>query len=416
MSFNTVSFIWLLLATLLPFWWVLKIKDLKYQLLVFFLVVFIYLYCGFGLTFDSESNTNYGIYYTIYMMSLGFSLFHFYKKDVKIPISNNINYFSLKHSLIIILIYSLFYIIPLIQNGHLGRLLSPPTPDISEDFNTYDFSKNQFSNILGTLKNFVAPFFFLALYKYVKKPWKIILIYVILIYISYCETAYAGRSGLAVYGAFIFLVLVKYYPKARKAILFGGCIAVPLIIIFFAAYADIRQGRQSDNNSFNLALEYLYQSELTFYKWFDNVINFKSNYATNYIAWLFTLPLPGFLKPIEMNMNFTAMFTMDVLGLSSASQVDNILLPSLVNESIFIFGKYFFFLHAVILGFIFSITYNSLRKNPANFLVLLSVLLDLCFRAGRAGTIGPYAPIFKLLFVFFLFYLLSSKKKTKITQ
>lgn len=413
---NIYVFIWMLVASVIPFVWLAKIRDNLLKFFYGFFVFFIFIYCGLGLAFDEPKYYAYGEYYTIYMFVFGLSSLVFYKKDVKINTNTSINVFSIKHSSAIICIYFIFYLVPLITDGKLGNLLNPPMPDLVSSFSETDFTKNALSNVIESIRFLFMPLFFLALYKYIRKPIVVIFIFLLTIYMDYCYYEYAGRSGLAVYAIFVFLISYKYYPKLRKPLLLGAFAIIPLAIIFFAVYADVRQGAtSSDKTSLNIALEFLYETELTYYRWFESIINNDAKYALNYLVWLITLPLPGFLKPFDMNFNFTAQFTMDVLGFSDAYYVDNILLPSLINESIFLFGKYLFFIHAIILAFIFNLTYNSLKKDPANFMLLVYIMLPLCFRGGRAGTFGPYAPIIKVLFVYFLFYYFTKRRKIRVS-
>ena len=241
---------------------------------------------------------------------------------------------------------------------------------------------------------------------------KVILFIFIIYYIGYCGNAYIGRGAILAVLLFIAVYLYHYFPKIRRGVVVTTVSLIPLIVIFFVSYISLRLGLSVDNLSFSDSLNSLVESESYYYSYFDDISG-RATYLFNYIVWFITLPLPGFLKVFDINMNFNALFTAHVTG-ASLSDVESIALPGLVNESIFIFGKYFFFLHAILLAWVISMFYNSLHKSESNFFVILNSMITLCLFLPRGGTSGPYSGVIKILFIFFLFYIFRSKKTTSI--
>jgi hypothetical protein len=379
------------------------------------LALFIYIYCGIGVGYATKHFYEYEIYYSLYVIILSWSLYIFCKKDIKIPISENINIFSIKYSSAIIIVYILLSVIPLAQSGNIGRLINPPSVDLRSLMESKDFSQNQISNILNSIRVFFYPLFLLSLYRYVKQPIKLIAIFMFTCYIDYCQSAYIGRGTMLLYFAFLVLYIYIVFPKTRKTVIVVSLILIPTIVTFFESYLSIRLGGRADKLSFGDSLTALIGGETYYYNYFD-VLTGGAPYLINYLIWLITLPLPGFLKPIDLNFNFNALFTLQVLGQGSLSDITSISLPGLVNESIFIFGKYLFFVHAIIFAFIISVFYDSLKGNKKNLFPLIYTMFTLSMYTPRGGTSGPYSGAVKILFVFFLFYLFRSKRKKSLNS
>lgn len=405
--------LFLLAFTVLSFSWVFYVKDTLRKICICLLAVFVYIYCGLGVGYADRSYFEYEVYYCLYVLILSLSIRFFYKRDFKLPVNEGINRFSDKFGGFIIAVYYIIIMMPLIQGGNIGLLVSPPAPNLVEHFSDVDFSENQVSGIFDSIKNFISPLFYLSLTRYIKKPKILIPLLLFPQYVIYCNASYMGRGSMAFFLIFIFIYIYLFFPNKRKTITLAAFAGIPGIIVFFAAYVFIRQGVQADTTSFLDGFNFLIQSETYYYSWYYDIIG-DAKYLLNYIVWFITLPLPGFLKPFNMNFSFNALFTMEVMGMGSLTDVKSILLPGLVNESIFIFGRQFFFLHAILFGWVYSFVFNTLSKNIKNILPLLYIMLELSIQCPRGGTSGPYSDALKLLFIYFIFYFFSGSSKKKI--
>ena len=404
----------LLLISLASFWWIFSLKDTQRKFFYIILVVFIYIYCGLGVGYARKTYFEYEVYYSIYVILLSFFLKLFYKKDIKMSVNSNINSFSTKYSTLIFIVYFGMLLYPLISRGELGLLLNPPSVDLTHLTQANNFERNDVSGIFDSLKNFVVPFVYLALYKYRDKPYIVISFIISVYYIGYCRNAYIGRGAILAVLLLIAVYLYHYFPKIRKGVVVTAASIIPIIVIFFVSYISLRMGASVDNLSFGDSLNSLVESESYYYSYFDDITG-NATYLYNYIVWFITLPLPGFLKVFDVNMNFNALFTAHVIG-ASLGDVESIALPGLVNESIFIFGKYLFFVHAILLAWVISMFYNSLHKNKSNFFVIINTMISLCLFLPRGGTSGPYSGAIKILFIFFLFYIFSPQKSISIKK
>lgn len=406
---NPFAALLLFLITLLAFWWVFSVHDKTFKVLCLLFEVFFFIYCGLGIGYMETLNKSYMLTYIVYAITFSQFLKLFMKKKIKIPESNVINTFSEKWSKVIILSYLLFFIIPLIQSGRIGNLVHPPLPKLGDVIAETNFESNQVSSLFESFISFTYIFYLLALFKYVKKPFLVVALLLLPTYIGYCQGGYIARSGAAYLMTTVIFVLYHFYPRIRKTIVYCLLLTIPFVIVFFAAFIYIRSGADVVKRGLIDSLNFLIQSESYYPQWYDSIISVNSTYALNYFYWLVTLPLPGFMKPFNINVNFNALFTADVTGVP-LSGVTSIVLPGLVNEGVYIFGKYFFFIHAIIFAFIFSITYNSINTRNNNYIALVSTMLQFSLLTSRGGTFS-YAIAVKMLFVLFIFKLLSVKKK-----
>lgn len=411
MQYNYASLI-LLFVTIVSFYWVFSIKDPIRRLFYIVLASFIYIYCGLGVGFARKSYLEYELYYSSYVVILSIFLKIFYKKDIKIKVGDSIKTFSTKYSNYVFFVYFGLSLIPMIISGEIGLLINPPSVDLKHLTEANNFETNNVSGVFESIKNFVVPFFYLSLYKYRNKPRVVIFLVFAIYYIGYCKNAYIGRGAILAVLLFVVLYLYHFFPKIRKGVVIVASSLIPTIIIFFVSFISIRMGLKAEDLSFADSLSSLIESESYYYMYFD-YLKGDSSYLYNYIVWFVTLPLPGFLKVFDVNMNFNALFTAHVMGVS-LSDVESIALPGLVNESIFIFGSSLFFLHAILLALVISVFYNSLKSNESNFFVIIYSMINLCLFLPRGGTSGPYSGVIKILFIFFLFYIFSPKKSISI--
>lgn len=411
---NPIISIYLLILTILLFGWVFKEKDKTLMVLLFLLITFFYLYCGFGVGYQQQPNSGYITTYIIYSATLSVSLFFFKKRKIWVPKTDVINKFSYKWAFVIVAAYLFTQLLPLAQSGRLLNLISPPAPELGNIIAETDFEENQVSGLVQSIETFLQIFYIFAIFKYIKKPWIVVALLFLPTYIGYCNSGYIARSGAAYRLMIILAVLYHFYPKTRKYIIISTAVALPTIVMLFAAFVSIRKGAIADNLGFWDSFHFLLETETYYPKWYADIPEGKS-YFWNYIYWFITLPLPGVLKPFDINVNFNALFTSDVLGISMTS-IQSISLPGLVNEGVFVFGKNLYFIHAIILAYVFMLTYKTLRNRDCNYIALISVMLNICLLTCRGGT-SSYSYAIKIVFLVFWVSLikLSSKAGSEST-
>ena len=404
----------LLIVTFASFWWVFSYKDKLLRAIIVLFLLFFYMYCGFGVVYSDKTCADYELTYVIYVITLSLSFIFFLKKNIGIKSTNRITRFSFRWATVIVFFYLFIKILPLIEEGKLINLISPPPPLLNDMVADTDFSESLVSSISQTIDNFVCLFYYIALYKYVKNPVLLSVLILLPVYIGFCSSGYISRSGLLFFIAIIYFTLYYFYPKTRKWLIAIVFLVVPSALIYFVQFESIRLGEVATSISIGDAIEHLLRAESSYVSWYDDIANIGGEYVFNYLYWLITLPLPGFLKPLDINMNINALFTADVFNIPLSS-ITTIALPGLVNEGVFVFGRYLFPLHAIIFSFIFTYSYLSLRRNQQNFVALMFLTLNFALITSRAGT-NFYSIAVKMMFVIWIFNVLLNNKKSKQMQ
>jgi hypothetical protein len=125
---------------------------------------------------------------------------------------------------------------------------------------------------------------------------------------------------------------------------------------------------------------------------------------SRYLAWVFTLPLPGFLKGNLDVALINYELSEVVLSRSIGSREWYVVLPGLLAESIYIYGLWFFWIHAFFIGFMLSFFCRMSEGSPYLGVMFLFIVVMFMYNINRAGIAGVL-PV--LVNGFMLFYIVS---------
>lgn len=207
----------------------------------------------------------------------------------------------------------------------------------------------------------------------------------------------------------ILLVLYeKISPKKRKILIVGVTFALPVFCYLFVQFSSLRIGGTFEQISFTDSMQIIFGQEISYPTQFNDYRNLRSDVdIMDYIMWVILLPLPGFLKFGYGDPQINLKFTMLVSGLDPTMATFSICLPGMVGESLFVFGKYLFPLHAIIYAIIITILIKFLSKADAYKYLFFYVLTVFSYNICRGGTASAYSFAFKqfLIFLFFIYYL-----------
>ena len=210
-----------------------------------------------------------------------------------------------------------------------------------------------------TIRNFLEPFFYFSLYYYKKHVWKIGVVLFLVMYFNYCKIGYIGR-GQVMTNLIVFFVLAYIWkPVWRKKIILGIICGTPFLFVFLVNYASIRIGGSIKDISFSQATEMLFLGESNYPLWFND-ISIRNNSLQDicdYVYWLVTLPLPVSPGLLGFDVGTNYKISEYLLGISRGEEGFYVLLPGLVGEAYYIFGK-LFWIHGIIYGCIIGGTYN----------------------------------------------------------
>jgi hypothetical protein len=191
----------------------------------------------------------------------------------------------------------------------------------------------------------------------------------------------------------------------RKLIVISFAIFLPTLIIFMVNYTQIRIGGTASVNNTFVALEQLIFSESQYPLWFSTIYNepFDINNLITYLKWLFSLPVPGFLKG-DTGLRGDELAGL-LLGIDSGQRGFYIVLPGLVGESVYYFGKHLFWIHSLLVGLLVGYTFRILNRHHQMGVLLFYSVFELTYFINRGGTGSGLPYILKFYLSFLLLYI-----------
>lgn len=415
--FDTYKLTLIIIVTIIPFIWIFKLRDFNSRLFFWLFILAFFTYSGLGGSLKGVDE-HYFTYYIIYTIFISIGLYIGKGKkenDIKSKTTNKkLIKFINKYGKSIIIVFFILNLLTLIYpQFSLYRLITPPKPDLTNVFTQRFETRDStlLESILYYLESILTPFFFLSLYKFREKPLTLIFLLFAIPYIDYCRIGYSGRANMLIYLFIIIVTLYKYKPNLRKLIVISILIIMPTLIIFMEKYTYIRMGSTAiDLNTFE-ALETLIHSESSYPLWFSTIYNkpFETSNFTTYIKWLFTLPIPGFLKG-SVNLKGDEIAGL-LLGIDPGERGFYIVLPGLVGESVYYFGKHIFWIHSLLTGLLIGYTYRLLTRYEQMDILFFYSTIILTFFINRAGTGSGFPLILKVLFAFFIILYFYSRNK-----
>ena len=135
-----------------------------------------------------------------------------------------------------------------------------------------------------------------------------------------------------------------------------------------------------------------------------------------YFTWLFTLPIPkaliGQVDGARVNYEISEI----VLGIERGAPGFYVILGGVVSESVYIFGEYLFWLHAVILGGASAVLIRILSSvKYFGFLTAWTVVF-FSYKmpgAGIGATLPPLMNEYLLLYIFIFYAVYRYSRKTE---
>ncbi len=425
-SYDYYRLAFIVLVTFLSFYWVKKVRSIRIKIWYVLMALFIFIYSAIGGAI-SEVNSLYCLYYAIYVASLGGTLAWFYKRkikayDIKVISEGSSEIFLPKTaSRLIIIFYFLTLLFPLVYpEFKLGNLINPPTPSL-EGLHYSKFvegeQKDFISSIVYLISQLLLPFFYLCAYKYRKSPLKILLLFLLPVYLDLCNRGIFGRGEMMLPILIVgFGMFEEATPRVRRIIMIMAGVAIPIFSIILVQFAMLRIGRDLDFISATDAMQILFGQEIAYPLHFNEYYGAKTPLSiADYFLWLILLPFPGFLKFGYGDPQINLIFTIMVTGLDPTESLFSIALPGLTGEGIFVFGNYLFPLHAVILAILVSIMIKYLFCNNSYKYIFYYAALLFSYIVCRGGTMSAYSFFFKqfLLFVIVMYFVSGSKHKKK---
>ncbi len=405
---------------------ILSARGIWQRVLLFGFYSGLCLYNGVGAAYSDVPNY-YIIYYFGFLISFAcaFWLFRYFFTPLSVRTGkvlrrtlSKVDNSRLWHSIVFLSLF-LHFISLIYPEIKLHQLISPPTPDLRSAFSAR--WEMQQIDILLKLVDYIrillTPFFYIALFRYRHRVIRLILIIAMLLYFQYVAKAYIGRGRVLIEIGIIGVGLWVYYPKKRFHLTILALVAIPFILVGSHFYAIIRLGDTPIDITPTQAALKIVESETSFPRKVGMPI-IESNQRVDmksYVTWIVTLPIPkvltGEIKGARVNYEISEI----VLGGTRGQPGWYIVLPGLVAESIYIFGNYFFWLHAVFIAFLAVLLIRLLEKTPQLLFLKAFVVVTFAYHLNRAGISGPLPVVINGFLLFYVFVFLCTFRLIKTT-
>jgi hypothetical protein len=290
----------------------------------------------------------------------------------------------------------------------LYRLITPPRPNIFLWFEE-TLSGEGSGGIRYYLEILITPIFYLALQRLRRQPLLLFLVLFFPLYIEYVGSAYIGRYQVGFAALFFIAYLWGRYPNARVYFLALGAALLPIILIALYVYSKVRLGLtvgetlMSFDNGIVGAITQTLESETNFLQRSGNAIVLSGDRVDifAYFTWLFTMPLPGFMK-VGLQLSYINYeISESVLGLPRGAQGFYVVLPGLLAESIYVYGNFFFWLHAINIGMLIALSEQLFGKSKNLIFMRNFFIISFGIVLNRGG-IAAFAPsMFNALILLF---------------
>ena len=323
---------------------------------------------------------------------------------------------------IIIWLFLFLHFIPLLYpNFRLYEFFNPSPPDLKTLFlKRFQAQEvNIFLKLTGYVQTLMTPFFFIALYKYRHQIIKVVFILLFLLYIQYINKSYIGRSAIGMTTLLVFISLWTIRPDYRNRLVLIGIALLPLILASFYFYSVIRiGGRVHDFNFMHSVMEMIYQETGFPIRVGMPIIESGQRIdLSSYFRWILTLPIPKILTGDISGARINYEISEVILNTRTGGQGWYVVLPGTVAESVYIYGRSFFWLHGVFIGFLGAIVVRLVERSP-QLLFLQAHLVLLFFYVLNRGGISALLPDvvnhFLLFYGFILLLIFNPLKKGNV--
>jgi len=425
-SFDLLKFFLVIVATGLGLLLAFHISKTRHQkLIIFSLIIGFFVYNGVAVSYKIAPIfllASYAFFLIAIVCGfiIGKSLFLTFGRTLDRNIGNVLEtLIQGRAPMVIIALYfaiHLFYLI--YQEFRLHLIFSPPSPDIRQWFEgRYATNVSFIIAFLKYIEILLVPFFYFSLYKYKQKLLLLLFFIFTPLYISYILNSYLGRYQVLFSLIFIFMVIWTERPRWRSSLVLLSVLILPALAYIASVYSRLRIGGDFSDVEFFSSISRIFQTETSF------LINTglpllesgKTIDLIGYYSWILTLPIPGFLKGwLEVPLiNYE--ISEIVLERKPGSSGFYVVLPGLLSESYYIYGRWFFWVHGLFFGCFAAFFCKILERNESLKFVFYYVCIVLLFNLNRGGVGSVLPPLingFLGFFVFiFLMVIMAQRKK-----
>ncbi len=387
-------------------------KEKKDKILLIILNFSMYIYSGFGLCLFEIANTIVA-FYLLFIAVLNIVIVYCLNKKPSVKIidyQKTNNFLNSKKGItfVNVMVILLFgsIIIQLISLGvGLNEFLNLKIFDLTDIFiKEAKVRENFVTYLFNLIQNILIPFLFVKIYYLVKdkKKFLAIILFLMWVYLDALKIGYIGRYKMVIFVLFLsYLIFVKDGVVAIRKfipIVIILILSIPLLL----AYEGHRQGIDiSFDYDFVNSSRELIEKEVSFPKYYNQIINTKIMEPEEYFIWLFTVSIPKKIFPVE-TVSINDEFSFLITGLRVDDLYYSIILPSIFGEAMLIYGLFFSWIHAIVLGLFLTIFIKYYKKfTHLSFLTVYLIIYSISI--GRGGSQGVIAYFINISILFFIF-------------
>lgn len=387
-------------------------KEKKDKILLIILNFSMYIYSGFGLCLFEIANTIVA-FYLLFIAVLNIVIVYCLNKKPSVKIidyQKTNNFLNSKKGItfVNVMVILLFgsIIIQLISLGvGLNEFLNLKIFDLTDIFiKEANVRENFVTYLFNLIQNILIPFLFVKIYYLVKdkKKFLAIILFLMWVYLDALKIGYIGRYKMVIFVLFLsYLIFVKDGVVAIRKfipIVIILILSIPLLL----AYEGYRQGIDiSFDYDFVNSSRELIEKEVSFPKYYNQIINTKIMEPEEYFIWLFTVSIPKKIFPVE-TVSINDEFSFLITGLRVDDLYYSIILPSIFGEAMLIYGLFFSWIHAIVLGLFLTIFIKYYKKfTHLSFLTVYLIIYSISI--GRGGSQGVIAYFINISILFFIF-------------
>lgn len=382
-----------------------------------------FLYSGAGIAYVENPGVYVLPYFFFLAMMYGGLLFATRVRrnpvDVGDPEGTSMRWWSSQLSTLLAATFVLGNFAQVLASGRAVNLLSPSTVILqgsqgAEVFQgRMELAENSVFAALSYLILLSTPFFYIELQRRLNRRWlSQLLILVAMTYVHVTATGQWGRVTLlqpVIVWTFILLLRGRVSGwQASAGIAGAALIAIPVLNFV----AEWRKGGGVAEGTYGSQLRLFRESELAYPELYEQakVIGAGSNYASEYLHWLITLPIP-FAGP---SFSATRDFSEALLGISYGMPGFYVLLPSWLGEAFMAFGPYYP-VWGLIVGLIIGWVDHFLSKSPEliTFDAFVTALLMIYLRSVSQEFI---AQVVNSMWILILLYFVRKNSSTRTTR
>lgn len=415
MNLDPLIFLFVFLGTfLIGGFSVVDARGVWQRLLLVGMYSGLWLYCGVGAAYP-EVPGYYLIYYFGFLVAFACAFWIFRVAFVHLSIRSGQTLTRVLQNVdwhpvwpLIIWAYLLLYLLPFIYpEFRLYQLLAPMAPDLTSNWAAIWTTQelDVFQKLLEYAQVLLTPFFYIALFRYRRRLGLIALIFMSLLYLQYADISYISRGTIIIGFATIWLAIWVDRPSNRRALMAIMVALIPVVLVAAYYYSKIRIGGSLEDITYLDAIMRTLEVETSFPH--DVGIPIIESGVTvdpaAYIKWMLTLPIPKLLTGAIEGARINYEISEIVLGLARGQNGWYVVLPGLVAESVYIYGLYLFWLHAVFIAFLAALATRLMERTPQLLFLLAYVVVIFAYVLNRGGISSLLIILVNNFMLFYLF-------------